>query len=240
MRRRSLVVELHLEVERAEDREFRRPLDLPILLALRPKILAACWSLVRHWHTQGQPSPIRAHSAFPTWARVIGGIVQSAGFACPLDTAKVAIVADEDGEAMRRLVELMQPGVQYTFADIVGLCRTNECFVGIIGETEMTNGARVTLGRLLGRYDQRRVKDRHFVIDGRGHHRRYHVDVVESDARLHVPHAVSAQAGKLLCAKTDLNERAERAERVSQPAEPATTEPEVQTRQCGIGTAWSR
>lgn len=59
MRRRSLVIELHLQAERAEDRQFRRPLDLPTLLALRPRILAACGSLVRHWHMQGQPSPSR-------------------------------------------------------------------------------------------------------------------------------------------------------------------------------------
>ena len=185
MRRRSLVIELHLEVERAEDRHFRRPLDLPTLLELRPNILAACWSLVRHWHTQGQPSPSRSHSAFPTWAKIIGGIIEAAGFACPLNTADVAVAADEDGEDMRRLVEVIQPGAPYTFAEIVDLCRANECFDGLVGVPgeDIKNASRVMLARLLGRYDRRLVKDSRFVIEGKGHKRRFHVEAVESDAR---------------------------------------------------------
>jgi hypothetical protein len=196
MRRRSLVIELRLEVERAEDRQFSRPLDLPMLLALRPNILAACWSLVRHWHEQGQPSPSRLHSAFPRWAEVIGGIVQAAGFPCPLDTARVAISADEDGEAMRRLVEVMQPGAPHTFADIVRLCQSNKCFNGLVGDpgAKPNNASRVTLARLLGRYDHRLVESRRFLIEGKSHHRRYRIELVESEARSHAPHAVSVQA----------------------------------------------
>jgi hypothetical protein len=221
MRRRSLVIELHLEAERAEDLQFGRPLYLPTLLALRPKILAACWSLVRHWHRRGRQSPSRSHSAFPTWAKVIGGIVEAAGFACPLDTANVAISADEDGEAMRRLVEVMQSGTAYTFAQVVDLCQSKGCFDGIVGEvgTEVANASRVKLSRLLGRYDHRLVKDCRFLIEGKGHKRRYHIEVVESDARSHASHAVSVQAGKSLQPRTDQKERAERVERAVQPAD---------------------
>jgi putative DNA primase/helicase len=231
MRRRSLVIELHLEAEHAEDRQFGRPLDLPTLLALRPKILAACWSLVRHWHTQGQPLPSRSHSAFPTWAKVIGGIVQAAGFACPLNTANVAVAADEDGEAMRRLVDVMQPGAPYMFAEIVELCQFNGCFDGLVGDigAELKNATRVTLARLLGRYDHRLVGNCRFVIDGKGHKRRYHIDVVESDTRSHAPHAVSIQSGRSPHARADQQERAERVERASRPTEPATTELEIAT-----------
>jgi hypothetical protein len=152
---------------------------------LRPNILAACWSMVHHWLTQGQPPPSRSNSAFQIWAKIIGGIVQAAGFACPLDTADVAVAADEDGEAMRRLAEVMQPGTSYTFVQIVELCRDNECFDGLVGEpgADMNHASRAILARLLSRYDRRLVKDRRFVIDGKSHKRRYHVDAVESDAR---------------------------------------------------------
>jgi hypothetical protein len=187
MRRRSLIVELHLEVERAEDRQFRRPLDLPTLLELRPKILAACWSLVRRWYTQEQPPPCRSHSAFPAWAATIGGIVQAAGFACALDTANVAIAADEEGEAMRRLVEAMEPGTLYTFAEIVELCRTNECLQEFVGKSgaEIERADRAAMGRLLGRYNNRLVKNCRFLIEGAGHNRHFRVAAVESDARSH-------------------------------------------------------
>lgn len=230
MRRRSLVIELHLEAERAEDRQFGRPLDLPTLVALRPKILAACWSLVRHWHERCQPSPSRSHSAFPIWAKVIGGIVEAADFACPLDTENVAVAADEDGEAMRQLVEAMQPSDIYTFAQIVELCQSNGCFDGLVGEAgaEVTNASRVKLARLLGRYDHRLVKKCRFVIEGKGHQRRYYIEMVRSDARLHAPHAVSVQAGKSIHTRTDQEERAERVERATKPAEAVAIRTAVQ------------
>lgn len=185
MRRRSLIVELHLDAERAEDRQFRRPLDQPTLLALRPQILAACWSLVRNWDAQGRPSPSRSHSAFPAWAATVGGIVQSAGFGCALETASVAIAADEEGADMRRLVEVMQPNVQYTFLEIVGLCQDNECFEELVGkpQAEMETASRVTLAKLLGRYDDRIVSDRRFIIEGKGHKRKFRVEAIVLDAR---------------------------------------------------------
>jgi hypothetical protein len=193
--------------------------------------LAACWSLVRHWHMQGQPSPSRLHSAFPKWAKVIGGIVQAAGFACPLNTANVAVAADEDGEAMRRLVDMMQPGAPYMFAEIVELCQLNGCFDGLVGEVgaELKNASRVTLARLLGRYDHRLVRDYRFVIEGKGHKRRYRIEVVESDARSHAQHAVSVQAGKSPHARTDQEERAERVERASKPDEAFDFRPAKET-----------
>jgi hypothetical protein len=218
MRRRSLIIELHLEAERAEDRQFRRPLDLPTLLAVRPKILAACWSLVQHWYTHGQPLPSRSHSAFPTWARVVGGIVQAAGFGCPLDTANVGVAVDEEGEAMRRLVEVMQLCRRYTFAEIVGLCQSNACFEGVVGEAgaELKNASRVSLARLLSRFEDRLVRNRRFVIEGKGHNRRYHIEPLNSDARSHAPHAVFIQHGKSQDARTDLKQDAEHAERAIQ------------------------
>ena len=83
-RRRTLFIELHLSQERAEDKVFARPISVPVLIGLRPSILAACWSLIRHWDDVGRPGPTRSHSAFPAWASTIGGIVEAAGFYLPL------------------------------------------------------------------------------------------------------------------------------------------------------------
>jgi hypothetical protein len=65
IRRRSLFVELFMEQERAEDRKFKRILDDGELLAMRPRILAALWALVREWDAAGRPKPSRTHTAFP-------------------------------------------------------------------------------------------------------------------------------------------------------------------------------
>ena len=138
---------------------------------------------------------------------------------CPLDTATVVVAADEDSEAMRHLIDLMEPGQPYSFARVVELCQANGCFDGLVGEagTELENAGRVTLARLLGRYGDRLVKHCRFVIEGKGHKRCYHIKVVESAARLHAPHAVSTRSGEAPYVRTDREERVERAERASQP-----------------------
>ncbi len=198
MRRRSLFVELHLEAERAEDRQFRRPLDLPALLAMRPKILGALWSMVNHWNTQGRPAPRRSHSAFPSWANVVAGIVEAAGFACPLSTANVTAAADQDGDDMRQLVKAMAANCEpIPFADLVTLARGLGCFEAIIGadEIELDRKAKAMLARLLVRYDRRLVGDHRFVIEGKGHARKYGAAVTTPTHGDMVEHGVSAGKG---------------------------------------------
>ena len=188
-RRRSLFSELHLAEERAEDRTFQRPLSVPILQAMRPRILAACWAMVKTWDGLGRPKPTRSHSAFPAWAATIGGIVECAGFVCPFTTANVSVVADEDGANMRFLTAAMTPGVAYTHTELLDLCRRLDIFPGLVGSSDADVGRaqRSAFGKLLARYDQRQVNDLKFFIDGTGHRKRFRVlgaaDVAEQAAR---------------------------------------------------------
>lgn len=179
MRRRSLFVELRLEVERAEDRIFKRPLDMPTLLAMRPKVLASLWSLVLNWQTKGCPLPSRSHSAFTSWSNIIGGIVEASGLGCPLETAEVATVADNDGDDMRKLVMAMVGAEKlFTFAELVDLARKNGLFESIVGDEELDRRAKTLFGRLLGRYDRRLVADWRFVVQGSKNNRRFRVEKV--------------------------------------------------------------
>jgi hypothetical protein len=184
MRRRSLFVELHQEVERAEDRQFKRLLDLPTLLGMRPKILAALWALIRNWDEKERPSPSRGHSAFPSWANIIGGIVETAGFDCPLATANVSASADPDSDDMRKLAEAMvgKP-TPLSFTDLVKLARENGLFESIIGsdDKELNRPEKAALGRLLARYDRRTVLNYRFLLEGKGHSRRYRLEPVQND-----------------------------------------------------------
>jgi hypothetical protein len=188
-RRRSLFIELHLDEERAEDRIYKRPLSVPVLQSMRPQILAACWSLVRHWDDLGRPQPTRSHSAFPAWAATIGGIVECAGFGCALQTANVAIVADEDGQNMRLLTAQMAPGIPYTAGELVNLCRTHSIFDSLVGssDADMGRAQRSAFGKLLSRYDDRRVGVLRFHITGTNHAKRFRVlrasDIGEQAAR---------------------------------------------------------
>jgi hypothetical protein len=202
MRRRSLFVELRLEVERAEDRQFKRPLDVPTLTAMRPTILAAIWALVRNWQAKGCPKPSRSHSAFVSWANVVGGIVEAAGFGCPLETSTVAAVADTDGEDMRRLVESMEIGNRYEFAGLVELAKRLDCFAGLIDD-DLDRRSKRRLSSIFQRYQRRLVADRRFNFDGKGHSRRYWSELVSNpDSKqpvLHddmIKHDVSVKPGK--------------------------------------------
>jgi hypothetical protein len=196
MRRRSLVCELHLSVERAEDRRFKRPLNVAVLKSLRPQILAACWALVRSWGEQGRPEPSRSHSAFPEWAATIAGIVESAGFGCPLATPKTMFAPDEDGDNMRSLMAAMKPERPYDATQLYVLCRANQIFTTLVGlhEGDMGKAQLSTMGRLLARYHNRLVGKSRFLIVGTGHGRRFLAknDSPDQHGRM-VEHGVSSE-----------------------------------------------
>jgi Bifunctional DNA primase/polymerase, N-terminal/Primase C terminal 1 (PriCT-1) len=199
MRRRSLFVELHLREERAEDRQFIREINDDVLRAMRPKILAACWALVRNWDDIGRPRPRRSHSAFPAWASVVGGIVQAAGFGCALDTAEVSAAADEDGAAMRTLTKSMKMTEAYTSKGLADLCRRLGVFPHLVGdsEAEMSPKLRSAFGKMLGRYNDRLIGGLRFLIEGEGHGRRYRVMLVGDDQQgRKVEQGVSPRAAK--------------------------------------------
>jgi hypothetical protein len=177
LRRRSLFIELHLGVERAEDRVFDRPLSESVLRKMRPSILGACWAMVRHWDQLGRPGSSGWHSAFPAWGKVIGGIVEAAGFKCPLETAPVASAADEELDDMRALAAVMVEEREYTSRELYGLCRAEGIFAGLVGDGDMPMGKREqsVMGKILARYDDRLVGGFRFLIKGKGHQRRFSV-----------------------------------------------------------------
>jgi hypothetical protein len=183
-RRRTLFIDLHLDVERAEDRRFKRPLNLTALKHMRADLLAACWSFLRNWDKRGRPQASRSHSAWPEWAGVIGGIVEAAGFQCPLETPTA--VADADLTGMRLLVAAMKQGKPYTAGELACLCRREEIFPELVGHSEedMSPALRSAFGWMLKRYCRRRVREFRFVIEGEGRQKRYKVEVVEGGAQV--------------------------------------------------------
>ncbi|HMF45133.1 MAG TPA: hypothetical protein VKE29_00540 [Candidatus Udaeobacter sp.] len=176
MRRRSLFVELFMEDERAEDRQFRRVLDDPALLAMRPRILGALWALVRDWDAAGRPKPSRPHTAFPRWSEIIGGVVEHAGYGCPLQTAEIPSAADVDGADMRELVQPLD-GEPVKFDELVDTAWEHGLFERIIGsesDGDLKPSDKSTFGKLLKRYDRRVFGEgKRFVVDGKGHSRTF-------------------------------------------------------------------
>jgi hypothetical protein len=182
MRRRSLFCELFLEVDRAEDRSFKQYLEVPVLIERRNDILSALWTLVRDWHRAMEPKPARTHSGFPEWALNIGGIVEYAGYGCPLDTPALEAVADVDGDDMRYLVKAIANGSSVSsvsFEDLVQMAETHglfERFTAGLKSEKTKMGSASGLGKVLRSYDGRLVGECRFQIVGKGRSRKYVAD----------------------------------------------------------------
>jgi hypothetical protein len=140
------------------------------------------WAMIVDWDKAGRPKPSRSSSSFPDWADVVGGIVEHAGFGCPLQTPQSKVSVDTDGEDMRLLAAEMakNDGSGGTkFADLVEVCRKCELFEHIIPtEGKLGGKERSTLGRLLQRYSGRQVGEHRFVMEGSGHSKKYRVEPV--------------------------------------------------------------
>ena len=177
MRRRSLVVELFMEELRAEDRRFARRLDDPALLDLRPRLLAACWALVRSWDEAGRPGASRGNSSFPRWCDVVGGIVENAGFSCPTAPAEIEGMGDTDTGDIAKLGAEMVIGTRYTFAEIVELCADHGLFERFTSDREgeeLSRRAKSSFPKSLKRYDRRTIAPGvKFYVEGEGKTRRY-------------------------------------------------------------------
>jgi hypothetical protein len=186
LRRRSLFVELFMKEERAEDREFRRVLDDAELLSMRPNILGALWAIVREWDVADRPKPKRTHSSFPRWAEIIGGIVEFAGYGCPLESAEIASAADTDGADMGELMKLLGDGEPRDFGVLVAVAREHGLFERVVGsEGELKPSDKSLFGKLLKRYDRRIFNGKkRFVVEGKGHSRRFYA-VTEDPESMH-------------------------------------------------------
>ena len=115
-------------------------------------------------------------------AKIVGGIVETAGFGCALETPQIEAAADTDGADMRRLVEALAMECEpVAFKELVGIARKNGCFEWIIGITDndLKPAETSRFGRLLARYDKRQVGIHHFLLEGKGHGKRFRAKMLE-------------------------------------------------------------
>lgn len=179
MRRRSLFCELFMEAERAEDRKFSRPLEVSTLIEpqTRSDVLSSLLGLIRHWDQCGQPKPSRTHSGFPEWSAIIGGIVEAAGYGCPLETPRIEAAADVDGSDMRQLISaIMGESLMrsVTFEELTTIARDAGIFERFITPgADMERQHKAGLAKLLGTYDRRIIGGCRFSGEGKGHSKRY-------------------------------------------------------------------
>ncbi len=178
LRRRTLLCELFSPLLRPEDRVYKKSLDPVRIKELRPKVLAACWGLVASWYAAGRPGSSMTSASFQRWADGVGGIVEHAGWACPLAAPKVATAGDTDAADIATLPDVLDVGDMRSFASLAELCENAGLFESVTSDKDfggnLTPAARSAFGLILRRFDGRIVGPGiRFVIEGAGRNRVY-------------------------------------------------------------------
>jgi hypothetical protein len=173
---RMLFVDLfNLEAD-PQAREIKKPIGDEYLERpeVRQSILSALWSLVHAWDAAGRPVVSGRLVGFEDWSRVIGGIVEHAGFGSPLRRPEKDDFGDPEGIDMKMLVEKLAAGyfrdaIEFkcregiSFNDLIWICRNEHLFEeGIAGkldkdtrEFEIYAKSRSHMGKLFAAYNGR-------------------------------------------------------------------------------------
>lgn len=105
---RCRFVHLFLDIEDANTRDFDNPDLHGWVKENRGIVLSALYSLVRNWVDNGMKDGSVKFASFPEWAKVCGGIMESAGYESPCVTDKnsVGVAGDTETNEMKTLFEI--------------------------------------------------------------------------------------------------------------------------------------
>jgi hypothetical protein len=186
MRRRSLFIDLFVEEAKAEDRKINRPIDEGDILSWRSDILASLWALVRSWREDDCKLGSISNASFNEWGRIIGGILERAGYKSPLLPPPTAL--DDELSSFTEFIEAVVEktgGGTVKFNELLRIAREAGCFEFIAqdeptGDDASTRLAkeRSTLGKQFKKFAGRTftLKDGskvNFAVTGSGHNREY-------------------------------------------------------------------
>lgn len=105
---RMRIINLHYSEEHENMRTFSNPDLHGWVLENRSMILSAFMAFVRHWDEAGRPEGPTPFTSFPSWAKVVGGIMHTCGLGdpCKPDENAATFGGDDETEHMRRLFEV--------------------------------------------------------------------------------------------------------------------------------------
>lgn len=182
MRRRSLIVDLEMIEACAEERVIENPMGEPEILAMRPKLLAALWAIIREWNAAGRPEGKVRHASFQRWGHLFGGIAECLGIPNPVSApAKAADDTLRDFTAMvNEAIEeaFDETGRHFTAADLMEYARERGLFSWVLDpepddsardHSSIKRKERSSFGKICSRFDGSRFGDIEFkrAEDGR-------------------------------------------------------------------------
>lgn len=106
---RCRFINLFLDIEDANARKFKIANLHDFVKRKRGDILSAIYTLIKNWIDTGMHPGTLPFSSFPAWARVVGGIMEAAGWSNPCldDKASVSIGGDEETSNIKTLFEVV-------------------------------------------------------------------------------------------------------------------------------------
>ena len=171
--RRSIVVRLDARCERPEQRQgFRHPRLARYTHENAARLRGAALALVEHWVALGCPDGPRKLGSYESWSRVVGGIVNEAGFSGWLEGREARLrAANPEVEEWRTLVERwlqQRPQQALRASEVAELAHDAELLLHVLGDGSKTSQARrmaSALRRQIGRRLHVNGADREIVQD---------------------------------------------------------------------------
>ena len=102
--RRAVFVNFFFKEEDPNERIFKIPDLHGYIMENRGEILSANYALVRNWYEKGMQPCSKPFASFPEWMRVVGGIMEAAGYDVPTNNDTLnAIGGDRETADMKAL-----------------------------------------------------------------------------------------------------------------------------------------
>jgi len=159
---RCRFINLFLDIENANQREFENPNLHQFVLENRGKIISAMYCLVRNWKEQGMPEGKLPFASYSQWAKICGGIMESAGYGnpCTIDTKVITVAGDSETTDMKQLFELayeLHQEVPIKKQAIITLVQENDLFS--YWDLDTVRSDQTKFGNLLTKYVGRVLSD---------------------------------------------------------------------------------
>lgn len=104
---RCIFINLFFPAEDPNKRQFKNPDLHGVVRENRSKILSALYTFVESWFNNGMKGGSLPFASFPEWARVVGGVMENAGFGNPcVPNSLNEVGGDKETMNMKKLFEL--------------------------------------------------------------------------------------------------------------------------------------
>ena len=171
--KRCLLINLFYDEEDPNSRKFKNPMLHNWVLNNRSEIISAFYTLIRIWHENGMPDGSIKFASYPEWARVIGGIMECAGYENPCieNEGDNVVGGDTKIRDMKMLFEIgydKYNGEWIKKSDIINdLMHQGGDFEGLFDYLNWSEvSARMRFGKLFDTFNNRWLGDIKVINDG--------------------------------------------------------------------------